>query len=337
MRSATNPQPVHRTRKSRSWERAEHRYGGPSSEALLALVVVIVINQRPVIHLGLFLLVAPWRVLLPIASHDAADRLDLIDYLGKSILGDLRTYRAGILVGARQLREVRVAAEEACIDALSLLCNDLALADVAEALHERRPAEIASCPVRRDTEAVFGVAPARDQDRLPHVERDEREAVRVVRVVGKRWGRTFGVIEQAVGFAENEVMLVPEAVALLEAEMLGDEIVDLEVAGLGPCTNDLQRRPVVLALLRVGRNPGVVPWGLRRDSLTEILRRRHAILIEQRAGLARAVMRHERELAGRFHATDVEKVVAIALRGEVLDRSTGHRLEEEVVCERIHH
>ena len=46
--------------------------------------------------------------------------------------------------------------------------------------------------------------------------------------------RALGVVEQPVALAEDEVVLVPEAILALQAERIGDQIVDGEVVLLGP-------------------------------------------------------------------------------------------------------
>src|SRR5438034_4035760 len=45
------------------------------------------------------LLFSPRRVTLPVAGHDASDRLDRVDNFGQAELGDLRPHGRRVLVG----------------------------------------------------------------------------------------------------------------------------------------------------------------------------------------------------------------------------------------------
>ena len=98
-------------------------------------------------------------------------RHDHVDDLGELVFGICRA-RSPRLVGAGQLRDVRNAAIEADIDARRLLGDQLRLgrrrvtAMNAEQLRLRRRHA-------GEPEAILGVEPARDEDRLGHVERDE--------------------------------------------------------------------------------------------------------------------------------------------------------------------
>jgi hypothetical protein len=70
-------------------------------------------------------------------------------------------------------------------------------------------------------------------------------------------------------------------------------------------------------------------WGgVSATAAAIALRHVYAGLEEQRAGLARAVVRDERHLPGRCQPADVEEMVAVALGAEVPRRRVrGHRQE----------
>lgn len=44
---------------------------------------------------------SPRRVAMPVTGHDAADRLDLVDDLGQTVLVDLGPHRSRVLAGTR--------------------------------------------------------------------------------------------------------------------------------------------------------------------------------------------------------------------------------------------
>src|SRR5262245_64499139 len=111
--------------------------------------------------------------------------------------------------------------------------------------------------MRGEAKGIFSVEATRDEDRLGHVERNERKPAAVF---GKaRPGRrcTLSVIEETVALAEYEVVLVPKAVLALQPKRVCDHVVDRVVVGLGPRADHLQRLPIALPLLGLGRNPGV--------------------------------------------------------------------------------
>lgn len=160
--------------------------------------------------------------------------------------------------------------------------------------------------------------------------------LKIGREVGPGGGRALGVIEQAVALAEHEVVLVPEAVLDLGAEVVRDRVVDDEVVLLGPGAHELQRRPVVPPIVGLGGDPGIVRRRLRRQAPAMALSQVHAGLVEERAGLARAVMRDERHLPRGGNAADIEEMVAVALRAEMLARGIGRHGEKAVGAELLH-
>ena len=100
------------------------------------------------------------------------------------------------------------------------------------AAHVGAAAEVAAGAVRGEAKPVLGIAPARDQDRLAHVERDQGQAVGVVREVGRSRRGALGVVEQAVDLAEDEIVLVPETALDFGAEIARDQVMDREVVAL---------------------------------------------------------------------------------------------------------
>ena len=146
---------------------------------------------------------------------------------------------------------------------------------------------------------------------------------------GPRRCRALGMVEQAVIAAEDEVVLVPEAVLDLEAEMLGSRVMDGEVVLLGPGA-EKAARPSTTVLRRFSRGSRRCGWRLGREHSAEALRCLHPGLVEQRARTPRAMVRDERELARRGDAADTEEMVAVTLRGEVLDGDIRHAGHEAV-------
>src|SRR6476646_3230353 len=128
----------------------------------------------------------PRSVALPFAGHDAAERHDLIDNLGKAVMGNLAAHRRGDLVRAWQLGDIVNAAEEAHVQTPGLLRHQLAFGFPGVAPEIGRAAQIAAGAMRRKAEPIVGVASARDQDRLGHVERDQGQPAAVGRKVGPR-------------------------------------------------------------------------------------------------------------------------------------------------------
>src|SRR5207237_5531381 len=152
--------------------------------------------------------------------------------------------------------------------------------------HVCRAADSPPRAMRRKPQAAFCVQAARDQDRLGHVERDQRQPAAVGRETRPGRRSALGVIEQPIALAKDEIVLVPEAILALEPQRIGDQIMDGIVIGLGPRSDRLQRLPIGLALIGLGWNPGIVLWGLRRQDDSEPLGRLHAGLVEQGPGLA---------------------------------------------------
>src|SRR3546814_4630411 len=66
--------------------------------------------------------------------------------------------------------------------------------------------------MRCEAERVVGIFATHDEHRLSHVERNEREPIGVVGVVGPRRSRPLAVIEQAIRTPEDEIVLVPESI-----------------------------------------------------------------------------------------------------------------------------
>src|SRR5262249_55780138 len=107
----------------------------------------------------------PGRIALPVAGHDAADRLDGIANLRKPELSDLGPHRCRVLVGARKLGKIGHAAEEPGVDACRLFGHDLLFGSARVPLEVGGAAEIAARTVGSETQTVIGIEPARDQDR----------------------------------------------------------------------------------------------------------------------------------------------------------------------------
>src|SRR5687768_1467494 len=109
--------------------------------------------ENPALTFQLSALLAPWRVLLPVAGHDAPVWDDLVDNFGKAVMFDLRPDIGGVLVGARQLRNIGRAGEEAGVEARRLPLHDsrdviraetpvIGAEFLAEATYMRRTREI---------------------------------------------------------------------------------------------------------------------------------------------------------------------------------------------------
>ncbi len=80
---------------------------------------------------------------------------------------------------------------------------------------------------------------------------------------------------------EDEVVLVPEAIAGLGARGLSGRLVDGVVVGLGSAAHQLERVPVVAALVAVHRDPGVLGQRLGRDLAPHPLGHREPVLVEE--------------------------------------------------------
>src|ERR1700728_3436520 len=89
-------------------------------------------------------LLSPGGVALPVAGHDVADRIDLIDDFGEAEFGDLAAHRSRVLVGAGQLGNVGDAAEIADVDSRRLLGDQVGLALAGVLFDVGRAAEVPS-------------------------------------------------------------------------------------------------------------------------------------------------------------------------------------------------
>src|SRR5262249_45102196 len=103
------------------------------------------------------LLSSPGHIALPVAGHDAANRLDGVDDLSEAEHGDLRPHSSRVLVSTRQFGNIRDAAKEARVDAGRLFGDNLRLGLVGERAHVGRATEISPRTMRSKAKSVLGV------------------------------------------------------------------------------------------------------------------------------------------------------------------------------------
>ena len=223
----------------------------------------------------------------------------------------------GVFVGAGQLRNIDAIEEEAGVDARRFFGENflIGLADFAALVPGA--AQVAARAVRGKAQVAGRGVAFHDEDGLGHVERNDARAGDVGHEFGVERRGSLGVVKH-IAVAKHEVVLVPVALLRGRFQLGGNGLVQHFVVALGPLAHGLQGAPVVHALGGFAGNPGVGGGSFGRDVAAEKLSYFHAVAIEHGPHAARAVVGHEHGVAGILGDADIQKVVAVALRAEVL-------------------